>query len=195
VSTNQAGYAPLTTNAPRRWDFLASLMTGMSLKSFVEVGCKEGRTTGHILANVPESTVFAIDPWEPVENSTEDYKDWNYTKIEKEFWDNVGEHKKRVRMLRHLSVDAARELKPWAPFDLVFIDAAHDYPNVMADIDVWWPLVKVGGVLAGHDFNHKWPGVERAVADSFDLMTIGVGPDSVWFRIKYDPEIEEAGNE
>jgi hypothetical protein len=54
----------------------------------------------------------------------------------------------------------------------------------MADIHAWWPLVRNGGVIAGHDFNHKWPGVERAVADQFDLMQIGLGPDSVWFHVK-----------
>lgn len=68
--------------------------------------------------------------------------------------------------------------------DLIFIDALHDYEHVKQDIALWWPKVRIGGILAGHDFNHKWPGCERAVAESFDLMQVGVAPDSVWFVMK-----------
>jgi hypothetical protein len=74
------------------------------------------------------------------------------------------------------------------PADLVFIDARHDYDSVLEDIRLWWPKVRTGGMLCGHDFNHKWPGVERAVADSFNLMHIGVTHDSVWFIIKHSAE-------
>jgi hypothetical protein len=55
---------------------------------------------------------------------------------------------------------------------------------VKKDIRLWWPKIRAGGMLVGHDFNHKWPGVERAVAECFDLMQVGVAPDSVWFVIK-----------
>jgi SAM-dependent methyltransferase len=185
---NQAGDAPIVGSA-RRWDFLSGLMLNLNLKTFVEVGCKEGRTAGHILKSVPDSTVIAIDPWMPMEKTSdptrETYADWDFAKIEKEFWANVGEHKDRCTMLRQTSIDAATNCQLLADgFDLVFIDALHDYDSVMADIHAWWPLVRNGGVIAGHDFNHKWPGVERAVADQFDLMQIGLGPDSVWFHVK-----------
>ena len=39
--------------------------------------------------------------------------------------------------------------------DLVYIDAAHDYLSVYADIEAWWPVVKQGGILAGHDYEQK----------------------------------------
>lgn len=68
---------------------------------------------------------------------------------------------------------ARRRLEPWGPrvnvfkgespgvanifadgiADLVFIDGAHDYRSVMADILAWKPKVRPGGVLAGHDFD------------------------------------------
>jgi len=34
--------------------------------------------------------------------------------------------------------------------------------------------------MTGHDFNHKWPGVMRAVAEHFNLMHVVSGEDSVW---------------
>ncbi|MRS02168.1 class I SAM-dependent methyltransferase, partial [bacterium] len=47
--------------------------------------------------------------------------------------------------------------------DMVFIDAAHDYDNVRADIAAWYPKVRLGGMLAGHDYEENWPGVIQAV--------------------------------
>ena len=37
-------------------------------------------------------------------------------------------------------------------FDLVFIDAAHDYESTKRDIEIWRKKVKPGGILCGHDF-------------------------------------------
>ena len=52
--------------------------------------------------------------------------------------------------------------------DFVFIDAAHEYEHVKADILKWLPKVKKGGVLAGHDCypnNPEFGGVYRAVSE------------------------------
>jgi predicted O-methyltransferase YrrM len=48
--------------------------------------------------------------------------------------------------------------------DFVFIDASRDYDSVKADILGWWPKVKPGGLLAGHDIRH--PPVEQALKDT-----------------------------
>lgn len=36
-------------------------------------------------------------------------------------------------------------------FGVVYIDASHIYSDVKVDIEAWWPLVKKGGYLCGHD--------------------------------------------
>ena len=36
--------------------------------------------------------------------------------------------------------------------DFVYIDANHAYDFVKQDIELWWPKVKKGGWLCGHDF-------------------------------------------
>jgi hypothetical protein len=189
---NQAGAAPLIDSI-RRWDVIASFMLEQGYKTLVEVGCKEGRTTGHILKTVPDSRVIAVDPWcaMPAQKGVqggETYEEWDFAKIEAEFWANVGENKDRCVMWRTTSADAATRDREhtgqsWQ-HDTVFIDAAHDYENVKLDIRRWWPLIRPGGMLIGHDFNHKWPGVERAVAECFDLMRVGCAPDSIWFVLK-----------
>jgi predicted O-methyltransferase YrrM len=57
------------------------------------------------------------------------------------------------------------------PFDIVFIDGAHDYESVKADIDVALKFLADDGVLAFHDYraypgehDGRWDeGVSRAV--------------------------------
>lgn len=163
----------------RRWHVLAGLVQSINARSLVEVGCKEGKTTGFLLNEFLELHVTAIDPWGPVENSYEDYQDWDYSKIETEFWQHVGDNKDRCTMLRDLSLPAASTVDDGSQ-DIVFIDAAHDYDNVLADIKAWWPKVREGGILCGHDFQHKFPGVHRAVAKCFPLLRVSIMPDSVW---------------
>jgi hypothetical protein len=48
-----------------------------------------------------------------------------------------------------------------ASLDFVFLDDCHDGPHVYAELEAWWPKLKPGGVLAGHDF--AWPEVRTAV--------------------------------
>ena len=48
--------------------------------------------------------------------------------------------------------------------DLVFIDACHDYPCVLADILAWYPLVRQGGTLFGDDVARLE--VRKAVKDA-----------------------------
>ena len=48
--------------------------------------------------------------------------------------------------------------------DFVFIDADHESSRVYADLAAWFPKVKPGGVIAGHDYDEEGP---KAGADAF----------------------------
>ena len=52
---------------------------------------------------------------------------------------------------------------PDSSLDFVFIDADHEATSVIRDLRAWWPKVKPGGTLAGHDFHEKGP--EQAAND------------------------------
>jgi hypothetical protein len=47
-------------------------------------------------------------------------------------------------------------------FDFVFVDSSHLYENTKAEIRLWMDKIKMGGVLAGHDYSDN-PQVKQAV--------------------------------
>jgi hypothetical protein len=67
--------------------------------------------------------------------------------------------------------------------DFVYVDADHSYTACLADMKNYWPKVKAGGVLAGHDFND--PRVEKAVADFCAEKTLSYKHEGMdWWIIK-----------
>lgn len=67
--------------------------------------------------------------------------------------------------------DASGSFIPHGQFDMIFIDAMHDYENCKQDILRWWPRVKDGGILAMHDVGHAdFPGVKSAVDEVLGPM-------------------------
>lgn len=180
----------------RRWDVLSELCHSIDARTFVEVGCKEGRTTGRLLAQHPALHVLAVDPWVHVEGDEETYAEWDFRKIQADFWANVGEHKDRCEQLCMTSEEAAGSIHAMPNienrsglFDVIFIDAQHDYEHCLQDIRLWWPKVRPGGYLCGHDYQHTFPGVMRAVASAFPLLRVAVCPDSVWI-VNKDPTLQ-----
>ena len=73
-------------------------------------------------------------------------------------------------------------------FDFVFIDAEHSYKAVSKDVDMWYPKVKQGGLLCGHDWDHKRYGafVKRAVDEFAERNDLAVDYDNekCWFVSK-----------
>lgn len=57
-------------------------------------------------------------------------------------------------------------------FDILYIDASHDYKSVKNDIENWLPKVKTGGYICGDDYSVKWPGVIAAVNEKFGNVKI-----------------------
>jgi hypothetical protein len=54
--------------------------------------------------------------------------------------------------------------------DVIHLDAGHDYRSVKTDLEVWWPMLRPGGVLIGDDYypgSKWWPGVRQAFDEVF----------------------------
>jgi len=69
---------------------------------------------------------------------------------------------KEVKLVRAASLDEVNNYSDHT-FDMVYIDASHEYEPVYADIQAWMPKVKKGGFLCGDDYSSDWIGVINAV--------------------------------
>jgi hypothetical protein len=96
------------------------------------------------------------------------------------FIENIVPVKDHITVIHSTSVQAAN-LYANHSLDFVYLDAAHDYNSVKADIQAWEPKIKKGGILAGDDFvadadgQIGWPSVIKAVIDSFGDKAVAFG--------------------
>ena len=57
----------------------------------------------------------------------------------------------KIKVLQMYSTEAAK-LIPDGSLDFAYIDARHDYCGVTDDLHSYWPKVRSGGIIAGHDY-------------------------------------------
>jgi len=55
-------------------------------------------------------------------------------------------------VVMHNSTLSASYLIPDDSLDFVYVDARHDYCGTYEDITTYWPKLKKGGIMAGHDY-------------------------------------------
>lgn len=89
---------------------------------------------------------------------------------------------KRFHLYRGDSPDVAEHFADEG-LDWVYIDADHTYESVRADLAAWFPKLRPGGLMAGHDYveRHGW-GVKQAV-DEFAAAyghTVAATTQDLW---------------
>ena len=124
-----------------------------------EVGVRLGWYAKYILDNT-DMKLYAVDPWETnaelAQGADEAYE--HCKKI-------TAPYGERCEMVKAYSPSAAESFEDES-LDFVYIDALHDYESVLADIKGWFPKVRTGGIIAGHDYRmSSWPGVVTAVEE------------------------------
>lgn len=121
-----------------------------------EIGVFKGEFSKHILSNW-DGTLYMIDVWRAL---GEEYLDSSnhreHLSAYSEAMNNISGYEDRGIMLRADS-KIASDMFPDDTFDFVYIDANHAYDFVKQDIELWYPKVKWGGYLMGHDYiNLDW---------------------------------------
>lgn len=134
----------------------------------VEVGSFRGESAMIIAESGKFSRLTCVDIWQGVPPGTE-----------QDFDQRTAGHPV-IRKLRLPSVEAAKQFEDRS-LDFVYIDARHDYKNVLADIRAWHPKVKIGGWITGHDYFWRFPGVLRAVYETLHVPT-RVFQDTSWAK-------------
>lgn len=141
---------------------LALVDLGMNHR-ICEVGVWKGEFQEKLLECNPEISVM-VDIWrvDPAPNkeimaNQETFEKFYQMALKKQ-WDDP-----RCYCLRMFSAQAAKLFAPHF-FDCVYIDGDHTYEGVATDIAAWWPKIKPGGIISGHDYGRK-RGVRKAVSE------------------------------
>lgn len=135
----------------------------LGIRRGAEVGVCRGDMAKHLLNRFPNLSMVLVDVWDllPPEGHIQQQDGHeNFAiamKALEPFWP-------RWHAMKCHSIEAAGILLgAEQQFDFVFIDADHGRAAVRDDVAAWWPLVRRGGVLCGHDYGGKARGVKRAV--------------------------------
>jgi len=146
---------------------------------FVEVGSWKGMSSVYMAVEIINSgkdiKFDCIDIWE-YDKSQVDIPQDMYEDGYGVFMKNIEPVKHIINPIKEFSEKSAERYKDNS-IDFIFIDAAHDYENVKKDITAYFPKLKKGGVIAGHDY--WFDGVKSAVNEYFKEGVVGFG--TCWF--------------
>ena len=120
----------------------------------VELGVQRGYFAHSILENWTTCKRYLlVDLWGQQKNyvDTANLSDKDQDTILHEARTHLMKFSNVTMFLRNFTTMASLEV-PNSSVDFIYVDARHDYCGVMEDIKTWWPKLKVGGVMAGHDY-------------------------------------------
>jgi len=129
-----------------------------------EVGVREGNNARELFRVIPNLQLILVDPYTVYE-----YR--NFKKRNKWKWQQPIMNKIRARAMHRLSrndviwlMTTSAHAAPCVKdglLDFVYIDANHSFDFITQDLQLWYPKVRHGGVISGHDFGIR--GVNSAV--------------------------------
>lgn len=140
-------------------DVLIKMIKDNNFKSYVEIGVFKGDTINEVYNKTNLNLCAGIDKYT---NNNRLY-DNDIEEIKNLMIKNTN---KNIKIILEDSIKASKKFKNNS-LDLVFIDGDHSYEACLRDIDAWYPKIKKGGILAGHNFELRWFGVIKAVDERF----------------------------
>jgi len=140
---------------------LAPLLSGVG----VEIGVGSGCFSRYLLENSKLSLLFSVDPWsmEYPGFLSEEHAQACYNATCSALA-KFSRHSVIVRQAAELFVEIINNNS----IDFVYIDSSHTYEETFLQMKLWWPKIKSGGILSGHDYSNG-PQIQQAVAEFCEL--------------------------
>lgn len=142
----------------------------------LEIGSYMGESTSMFAASGIFDEIHCIEPFHGYEEANDI--------LNKEWHDVYEEFKINTRHFNNITVhhDHSYNISDRFEdnyFDLIYIDAAHDYESVKKDIELYLPKCK--RIMAGHDYSPEWPGVIQSVIETLGKPDLTFA-DSSWIK-------------
>ena len=120
----------------------------------VEIGASYGMNAISMLKNLDIAKLYLVDPYEVYDElekvrgtQIQEFHDDTYRLMV----ENLRPYMNRVEIIKEYSENAADKIEN--ELDFVYIDGNHSYEYVKKDLELYYPKVKKGGLVAGHDYN------------------------------------------
>ena len=152
---------------------------------FVEIGSWKGRSASYMGVEIINSGKnIRFDVVDTFKGSKE-HSGLDRSGLYNEFIKNTEPIKSIIGDVNVMSSVEAAKLYKDESLDFVFIDAAHDETNVLADCSAWWPKIKIGGTMGGDDYDPHWGGVISGVNKFFNkIKPIDLSFKQHWHVVK-----------
>ncbi len=153
----------------------------------LELGVYQGRGTSlwnvELINNGVNYEYYAVDHFlGSNEHSKEiDYYGNTLNNLQPIIWLHRFVANENIKIIKNDSLSESKNYND-EYFDIVYIDASHEYHPVKNDILSWLPKVKKGGVICGDDYTPGWPGVVQAVNEIFENNVNKVGHQQWWVK-------------
>lgn len=169
-------------NYGKHYTILPIIVRELHVHIMAEIGVHSGRLTNAILGSCPGVTEYLmIDPW-LLPKCKRVYASAIYARAKIVHQ----RYRKRAQLIRSTSLDAVDRFEDGS-LDFVYIDGNHSHEHVLQDITIWWPKIRSGGSMGGHDLDSQHGhGVRSAIleADVFDGLALQCGmPPSNWHGV------------
>lgn len=130
-------------------EHLGELMKDFGFKTGAEIGVMRGGYSRFLLGVIPGLKLKCVDPWVEFGGQTA-------ANVEKYFGIATRRLKHfQAEIIRKPSLEAVKEV-PDGSLDFVYIDELHDFDSVILDLICWSKKVRVGGLIAGHDYSNNY---------------------------------------
>ena len=179
-------YIPFRTWSHLSRDDLAEFFNEAGFKTGAEIGVQGGCYSLMLCKKIPGLKLISIDPWVPYGRVRQSKQDGLY----KSTVNTLTPY--GVRIIRKTSMDALSDVSD-SSLDFVYIDGLHTFDAVMMDIIHWTKKIRIGGIIACHDYVTGWQvGIIPAVltytaAHSINLVYLTndhSNPTVFWVRDK-----------
>lgn len=129
-----------------------------------EIGVSDGYNARRILDLLNIKKLYLIDPYLPYTTGAGVIYGTTIMQKKKGLAQQLTcARTNKAVLIEQTSEEAAKKIKE--PLDFCYIDGDHSYQACKLDIETYYPKIRRGGVLGGHDFFGGFLGVVEAVIE------------------------------